>query len=380
MSVHLHIGAMKTGTSYIQSNLDLAQSALADAGVLYPGRVGAAVHDVLEKRGARHLGSASGSWSRLVETIHAWHGPSAIVSMEFLALATTAQVGLIVDSLRPADVRVVLTARDLARAVPSAWQQTTKNRKTVSWEEFLAALVSTNDHGDRVRERFWRHHDLAAIARTWVGVVGPDRLTVVTVPPSGEAPHVLWDRFCSATGLDVNAYPTALAKAVNSSLGFAEAEMMRRLNVELGRGIEQPAYRRIVTEFISGDVLRGTAERTLPPTLPDDVYHWAVRRSAALRGDLEALGVRVVGDLADLVPLERERDSRHDLERQADPNEVANVAIRAVAALVARLADEGEAQPSAALDGAGIAAEDNDPLHVPFPGVADEHAREDATR
>ena len=58
------------------------------------------------------------------------------------------------------------------------------------------ARVDQPTPGDRIREQFWRHHDVDAIARTWAGVVGPDRLTVVTVPPSGAAPYVLWERFC----------------------------------------------------------------------------------------------------------------------------------------------------------------------------------------
>ena len=115
-------------------------------------------------------------------------------------------------------------------------------------------------------------------------------------------------------------------------------------------------------------------------TLPDDVHPWAVRRSAALRVDLEALGVRVVGDLGELVPADRERDGRPELSAEADPNDIANVAVRAVAALVARLAEVTEPDTSAALDATGVAAEDNDPLHVPVPAVTDEPAREDATR
>ena len=345
--VYLHIGAMKTGTSYVQGNLDNSRTALADAGVLYPGRIGAAVHDVLGKRGGRHLGDKSGAWDRLAATVRDWDGPSAVLSMEFLTLATTAQAERIVESLHPAEVHVLLTARDLGRTIPSAWQQTTKNRQTASWPEFLVAITGADETGERTREQFWRHHDSATIARTWCGVVGADCLTVLTVPPRGTEPTVLWDRFCTAVGLDSVRFPVAESNAWNSSLGFAEAEMMRRLNLELGRDLDQPTYRRLVTEFISGDVLRGAAEPTPPPTLPAVVHPWVDQRARELVAELRALGIKVVGDLDELIPTGVDPDQRAAAGTEADPADVAAVAVRAVAALVGRLAEVTASEPEA---------------------------------
>lgn len=345
-AVYLHIGAMKTGTSYVQANLDDSRTALAEAGVLYPGRIGAAVHDVLGKRGARHLGPRSGAWDQLAASVREWDGPSVVMSMEFLTLATTAQVHRIVDSLKPAELRIVLTARDLSRTIPSAWQQTTKNRQTSSWPDFLTAITGDDDAGTRTREQFWRHHDAAAIARTWSGVVGADCVTVLTVPAPGSDPTVLWARFCTAVGLDAEQFPVAETSAWNFSLGFAEAEVMRRLNIELGRDLDQPTYRRLVTDFISGDVLRGTAEPTRPPSLPVEVKAWAERRARELVADLRGLGVAVVGDLDELVPAAGAADEREATASQPDPAEVAAVAVRAAAALVLRLAEVTASHPA----------------------------------
>jgi len=351
-TVHLHVGAMKTGTSYLQGNLDHSRDALARSGVLYPGRIGPAVHDVLEKRSTRHAGASRGAWDDLVAEIRAWPGPTVVASMEFLGLASPEQAGRMVESLRPARVQIVITARDLARTIPSAWQQTTKNRQTVSWPEFLAAVPADRDREDAVRDHFWRHHDITAIARTWSAIVGPEQVTVLTVPRPGTDPSVLWDRFCTALGLDHGCYPVAESHAWNFSLGFAEAEMMRRLNAELGRGIDQPSYRRLVTEFISGDVLRGESPRTSPPQLPAHVHDWAVGRSEQVVSELAGLGVRVVGDLAELVPSARELGAAGDGVQEPVASEVATVAIRAVAALVNRLAEGSEPL------GAGSAAAD----------------------
>jgi len=349
-TVHLHIGTMKTGTSYVQGNLEHSRHALARAGVLYPGSVGAAVHEVLEKHGARHVGDTSGAWDELASKVRAWDGSGVIVSMEFLTLASSEQAQRIVASLQPADVRIVLTVRDLSRTIPSAWQQTTKNRQTASWSEFLAALTADAVGSERTREQFWRHHDLARITRTWSGVVGPDRMTVVTLPPRDSPSTVLWERFCAATGLDSADYPVAETSRSNSSLGFAEAEMMRRLNLELGRDVDQASYRRLVTGLISRRLLRRGAEPTPAAVLPVHVHEWAVQRSNEAVSDLRALGVRVVGDLTELVPPPVGDDQRA-FDDSAAPvastvaeSDVATVAVRAVAALVTRLAELGDAE------------------------------------
>ena len=47
----------------------------------------------------------------------------------------------IVESLAPATVHVVLTARDLARVLPSTWQENIQNGLTWTWPEFLASVM-----------------------------------------------------------------------------------------------------------------------------------------------------------------------------------------------------------------------------------------------
>ena len=63
--VVLHIGAFKTGTSFIQDSLFLNKKALADRGVLVPGATWSthsrAVRDLLRQVNATDTG-ASGQW------------------------------------------------------------------------------------------------------------------------------------------------------------------------------------------------------------------------------------------------------------------------------------------------------------------------------
>jgi hypothetical protein len=357
-TVHLHIGTMKSGTSYLQGALEHVAPALSTDGVLYPGSVGPAVHEVLEKRGARHFGDVSGAWDELAASISAWQGKSAILSMEFLGLATTEQAERIVGSLAPFKPHVIITARDLGRTIPSVWQQTTKNRQTTTWPDFLAAICVDDDQPDddedplndasaaKIRQQFWRHHDVPSIVRTWSSVVGVDRVTVITLPPSGSDPSLLWERFCAATGLDDERYPAPPPDAgrSNSSLGYAEAEMMRRLNVELGRDVDQAIYRHLVTGFISRRVLRRGVDPTPAPVLPPDVRAWAADQATEVIGELSDLGVAVIGDLEELRPAPSTTSTGTERDDPSDAD-VAAVAIRAVAALVGRLGEAESMEP-----------------------------------
>jgi hypothetical protein len=339
-TIFLHIGTMKTGTSYIQGSLEQLEDRLARVGVLYPGNVGSAVHDVLDKRGAKQLGEVQGAWDELAKRVRSWPGPTAIISMEFLTLATFAQADRIVHSFGAADVRVVLTVRDLVRTIASAWQQTTKNRSTTPWAEFVQTVLDPERASDPVFELFWNHHDIPRIVRTWSDVVGMDRVCLVVVPENESSPEVLWQRFCTAVDLDPEVFPpTDGAGRANASLGLPEAEMMRRLNAELGRRVDQVDYRRLVTGFLSRRVLRRGEASRQRPELDSEHYARAVERAHELISDLKALDVRVVGSLSELMPLSDEPVGNSAPGPSPSDAEVADVAIRAVAALVTRLAD-----------------------------------------
>src|SRR3954470_17187743 len=90
--VFLHIGPMKTGTTYLQAVMIANKRQLADAGVLFPGDSWArqirAAQDVLvlQRREPVVRQKAPGSWRRLVAEMRAHEGTS-VISMEFLGFA-----------------------------------------------------------------------------------------------------------------------------------------------------------------------------------------------------------------------------------------------------------------------------------------------------
>ena len=93
--VILHVGAPKTGTSYVQDLLFSHREALAAEGVLYPAdRFDAhflAALDLMELQWGGLEKQAVGAWDRLAEQVRGWDG-TVIISHEILATATPAQV------------------------------------------------------------------------------------------------------------------------------------------------------------------------------------------------------------------------------------------------------------------------------------------------
>ncbi len=257
--VVLHVGCLKSGTSYLQRTLDRNRDALAAQGFLFPGtgwrQQVAAVIDV---RGHRRDGvvpaDAVGAWDRLRTEIAAWPG-TAIVSMEFLATTTPAGIRRIVASLAPASVEVVVTVRDLGRTIPSMWQESVKNGEAGTWAEFVGAVRHGDPRQPGPARRFWRHQAATPIARRWSRGVGADAVTIVTLPPAGSADDLLWRRFCTAVGLDPE--PFDLTRAANESLGAASAEVMRTLNERLGGALSTHDYNAVVKRLAK----RGLAPR-----------------------------------------------------------------------------------------------------------------------
>lgn len=296
----LHVGLMKSGTSYLQRRLDRNRGVLADAGYLFPGNSwGDQVRAVGDLLGRQRLGSAigdgrTGAWQRLVDEVVDWSGP-AVMSMELLGAAAPEKAEAAVASFGEIDVQVVITARDLNRAIPAMWQEGLKNGRTTDWVDYLDGVRANAGPG----RQFWREQDLPRIVRTWGDVVGSDNVTVVTVPPPGAAPDVLWERFCAVVGLPADQF--APVARTNESLSASSAMLMLQLNRVLAeQDLSWPDYNALVKRGLANNVLAGAAGE---PRLGLPVSGWVRRRSTAMLEELASLDVRVHGSLGDLAPV-----------------------------------------------------------------------------
>src|SRR3954465_2103752 len=119
--VFLHVGVMKSATSYLQDLCDVNRERLLAQGLLWAksGDNFLATDDLLGTRRARP--GLEGAWQRLAGEVEA-HGGDALISNELLAPINAQRRRRLVGALAPAEASVVVTARDLARVIPSQWQ------------------------------------------------------------------------------------------------------------------------------------------------------------------------------------------------------------------------------------------------------------------
>lgn len=293
--VVLHVGSMKSGTTFLQNLMMANRDLLAERGLLLPGRVWRdQVSGVAEVLGRARVAQApeEGSWQRLVDELGAWPG-TGLVSMEFLGPSGPQRVERVVGSFPAGTVRVVVTARDLNRQVPAMWQEALKNGRSFGFAEYVTAI---RDH-DGPGNVFWREQTVAAMCRRWGAAVGMENVRLVTVPPPGAAPEELWRRFAEAVGVDPAG--AVLPEKENASLGAASAEVLRRLNA-LVDDLEYPQYAPVVKHRLAKKVL--STRRGSEPAVGFEVPDWLPGESERMVGRLRELGVPVVGDLADLRP------------------------------------------------------------------------------
>ncbi len=330
---YLHIGLLKSGTSFIQSQLRHHSAALSDEGILFPGgpqwgRQVSATRDLLARPGPVPSDEATPhTWDWLAGRARAWSGPSVVVSMEFLSFATPKAIRRALASLAPREVEVVITARDLGRVLPAQWQETVQNHKTWTWPEFLASLRDEPGSDPRAARNFWFIHDLPRIIDKWLAGGGAP-VMVVTVPPKGAEPDLLWRRFCSAVDIDAGRFPPSAQRGANTSLGVNGAELTRRVTALANDRLTPQAYRREIKTFLAKSVLAQLDDARFG--LPGEAYGWARSRSQDIIDQVRTRAVRVIGDLDELWPV-----PPGNVERAPDGFDVDGMLDAAVEALVA---------------------------------------------
>ena len=300
--VVLHIGAMKSGTSFIQNVLHRNRAVLAEHDIDFAGDRWRdqvrAVHELIDHgTGDQPPFPPDGYWCRLVEQIKAWPG-TAVISMEFLAPRQRPKIDIISDAFADSDIQVVLTARDLARNLPAMWMESMQNRGVKTWEQFLDE-VHHEEPGGKAGAWFWRNQRISGIAERWSEAVGRDHFTLVTVPPKGAPPTLLWDRFAGVAGIPEGVCDLDVRS--NPGIDAASAMVLRALNERLeAEGFNRPDYERVVKGVLAKQGMVRRGRESVPLGLDE---RWVRRRSKQELTRLRELDIRVVGDIDELESL-----------------------------------------------------------------------------
>ena len=320
--VFLHIGAMKTGTTFLQRLMSANKRELAEAGYLFPGdrwfQQAQAARDVLDR--AKDLAlkeSVTGKWARMSSEMLEYDGHASIFSMEFLSLASDRGAQRVTESLAGATVHVVLTVRDAISTIPGQWQTFVRNGGTRSWPAFAAAVASGDREATKpvVAKKLLRAQGIARMLEVWEKVVPTERIHVVTVPRPGSPPGLLWERFASVVGVDPEVCPIR-PRRTNASLGHPSTDLMRRVNRHLGP-VPLSDYRQTMKMHLAQVVLSQQATNEERPVNSRALDKFAVDLNRQTRSAIEATGVHLVGDLSDL-PL---RADKNHPRRLTEPSE-----------------------------------------------------------
>jgi hypothetical protein len=334
--VYLHVGLPKTATTYLQTIMWSERDRMRTEGVLLPGN---------ERRD--HLWSSRivrddprqenwperqrTAWQRLRDEITEWPGTS-VVSHEFFAAASAEQAARTHGELAPAEVHLVVTAREPLGLFTASWQEALKNRYRGTLDDYPGPV---SEKPTAIWN--WRTLDLRLVLERWTAELPADRVHVLPLPGRSAPRDLVWQRFATLLGLDPAGYDTSVAFP-NTSMGIAEAETLRRVNEHLAE-----------RDLLASSLDRGTIIRTyladerLVPRKGERFWPSPAQVEDCRRRGEEAIayvadrGFDVVGELTELrVPAElpdrRTADSVTDAE-------VADIATDLVAQLAGDVRD-----------------------------------------
>ena len=300
--VIIHVGAPKTGTTFLQGVLWRNRQALRSSGLHIVGQSRGdhyrAGHDI---RGVPYDSQDprpdwAGSWDLLAGLAVGSEARTTVISDEHLASLTPDQVQRAVDSLKGREVHVVYTTRNLAHLLPSEHQEYVKHRSPLTYEEWATRVFEHRDRGPG--KWFWSVHSPVDVVERWSTAVESGNIHVLTLPLPGAPKDELWHRFCAVVDVDPSV-ATDFDVMGNDSLGLAETEVLRRVNIALPDGFPRWHHTGLTRDILASRIL-GPRSKSARPPVPEPIRAAVLNQTEV---NIEGLGSGIcdlVGDLDEL--------------------------------------------------------------------------------
>lgn len=353
----LHIGPHKTGTTSLQNSIRANREEILRQGVYY----GAPEGRLASNRIARSLLRLPfknpnevvdyGEWEDQVARVKASGAPRVIVSGEEFSFCEKREIQTLLDDLGRDRVHVVVTARPLAKVLPSQWQLDLRGSFTSSsFEEWLGWTL--RPRGVRriaqligVPHPFWFRHRHDQLARRWADAIGADRVSVVVVDDRDH--RVLLSAFEHLLGLSSGTLQPVDGKS-NPSLTAQEIAIILRLQKKMQERerlfAERVRSRQIQRRLLAIRERRATDQKI---TLPQWAVPEVTQVSRRIYDGLMDSGVRIIGDPTLLLEVRGQTD-----ENQVEEAETETYAER----MFSQLSEDGKLRPGRSAPLAGRVA------------------------
>ena len=203
---------------------------------------------------------------------------------------------------------MLVTARDLGRVLPSAWQQRVKMGARQPYRKFLGSV--RREDGD---QKFWRYQDVPGILDVW-SAGSPARVHVVVVPAPGARATSSGCVRRRSLGFDVagldaegdgvglaSTSPARTALRPNDSLGSSRPSCCDGSTTPSPATSLAGLLRRVKGSFVPTALVRSAPRDSF--ALPDNHVAWIEEAGATVVAALRSSSYDVVGDLDDLLPV-----------------------------------------------------------------------------
>lgn len=310
----LHVGQMKSSTTFVQGILSRNRERLNDLGFYYPG-------NFLNHQGAVYgLCGSSIPWMKdnarykvqakeLIEEVSSAKkkGFSVIISSEALSSSDKAGIENFLSAIGGAD-KSIFSIRSFFKTLPSAWQQTLKTGSNVSIGTFFEQMSSTwPTRSDR-----WKTYSYGKCSENWANYLDVEAFII---PNKINQLDESWQLFCQTVGIPRPDTFVLPKKESNTSFSIETSEILRALSVVSNE--EKLNFSEVVAfyfkYFVNGSEKVG---RSIYP--PIEYRHDLEKWSEEETGYLKKYANNIQGDLNSLVNYDGKWGSIKDCTQQIE--------------------------------------------------------------